>query len=180
MSAGTSRRSQLVWHTDFVDTISRDIVSAASRNWRDAGISIYDSTVVLGDNNNWFAAWAPGSSSFMEPRCRILMAKQRKWEAGRELAVAAPTVEPGDFTTSGAQHNLRHLADVRQIVGRCRRSLDRHSFARRVWGTIFAPNVSNWPRRSHPTAVNVPWAQAVNKTTPKVGRGTAGSMPRLA
>jgi len=47
-----------VWHTDFVDTVRRDIVSAERLQAlaQAAGIN-QDTTVVLyGDNNNWFAA----------------------------------------------------------------------------------------------------------------------------
>ena len=49
----------IVWHTDLVDTVRRDI--ATQEKFQDLvrrlGIE-KDSTVVLyGDNNNWFAAW---------------------------------------------------------------------------------------------------------------------------
>ena len=49
----------IVWHTDLVDTVSRDIASRDKFQSlvRKLGID-KDTTVVLyGDNNNWFAAW---------------------------------------------------------------------------------------------------------------------------
>ncbi|MDI9547504.1 MAG: sulfurtransferase [Chloroflexota bacterium] len=161
-----------VWHTDFVDTISRDIVSATRLQElaRDAGIND-DSTVVLyGDNNNWFAAWGAWVFKlYGAPDVRILDGGRAKWEAeGRELAVAAPTVEPGDFTASGANANLRaHLADVRQIVeGDVDAALIDIRSPAEFEGTIFAPEGFQElaVRAGHiPTAVNVPWAQAVNE-----------------
>ena len=56
--------ANLVWHTDLVDTVKRDIVDKArfEQLLRNAGVS-NDSTIVLyGDTNNWFAAW--GSLDF--------------------------------------------------------------------------------------------------------------------
>jgi len=49
----------IVWHTDLVDTVKRDIASQEKFQalLRKLGID-KDTTVVLyGDNNNWFAAW---------------------------------------------------------------------------------------------------------------------------
>ena len=54
----------IVWHTDLVDTVKRDIASKEKFQElvKKLGINS-DSTVVLyGDNNNWFAAGAPGYS----------------------------------------------------------------------------------------------------------------------
>ncbi len=49
----------IVWHTDLVDTVRRDIASKEKFQdlVRKLGVD-QDTTVVLyGDNNNWFAAW---------------------------------------------------------------------------------------------------------------------------
>ena len=49
----------IVWHTDLVDTVRRDIATQEKFQElvRKLGID-KDTTVVLyGDNNNWFAAW---------------------------------------------------------------------------------------------------------------------------
>ncbi len=154
-----------VWHTDFVDTISRDIVSATRLQElaRDAGIND-DSTVVLyGDNNNWFAAWGAWVFKlYGAPDVRILDGGRAKWEAeGRELAVAAPTVEPGDFTASSANANLRaHLADVRQIVEGDVRSPD--EYAGRLLAPAHLPQEQAQRAGHIPTALNVPWSKAAN------------------
>src|SRR5687767_1177418 len=49
----------IVWHTDLVDTVKRDIATQAKFQELAKKLGINsDSTVVLyGDNNNWFAAW---------------------------------------------------------------------------------------------------------------------------
>ena len=47
------------WHTDLVDTVSRDIISKDKLQnlLRKSGVN-QDSTIILyGDKNNWFAAW---------------------------------------------------------------------------------------------------------------------------
>src|SRR5688500_12348268 len=49
----------VVWHTDLVETVTRDIASPEKFQTlaRRLGVD-KDTTVVLyGDNNNWFAAW---------------------------------------------------------------------------------------------------------------------------
>ncbi|HRF95936.1 MAG TPA: rhodanese-like domain-containing protein, partial [Aggregatilineales bacterium] len=48
-----------VWHTDFVDTVNRDIVSAErfQELVQAAGINADTTIVLYGDFNNWFAAW---------------------------------------------------------------------------------------------------------------------------
>ena len=47
------------WHTDLVDTVSRDIAPPAQFQalLARAGIDADTTTILYGDNNNWFAAW---------------------------------------------------------------------------------------------------------------------------
>lgn len=51
--------ANLVWHTDLVDRVSRDIVSRDNfeAQLRKAGVNSDTTVVLYGDNNNWFAAW---------------------------------------------------------------------------------------------------------------------------
>jgi thiosulfate/3-mercaptopyruvate sulfurtransferase len=50
---------KFTWHTDLVDTVNRDIISAKnfSKFVQKAGISDDTTVVLYGDKNNWFAAW---------------------------------------------------------------------------------------------------------------------------
>jgi thiosulfate/3-mercaptopyruvate sulfurtransferase len=161
-----------VWHTDFVDTVTRDIISQErfQELVRAAGIN-NDSTVILyGDNNNWFAAWGVWVfKTYGAEDVRLLDGGRVKWEAeGRELAVAPAEVAPGDFVASEPNTNLR--ARLPEVLAVAQEELDYHLIDIRgpaeYEGQIFAPEgVQELSvRAGHiPTAVNVPWAQAVKE-----------------
>src|SRR5690606_28865882 len=90
---------KLVWQTDLVDTVSRDIASPEQfRNVaRRLGIGGDETTVIYGDNSNWFAAWAAWVFDIYGiPNVKLLDGGRKKWEAeGRPLATAAIPVAPG-------------------------------------------------------------------------------------
>lgn len=159
-----------IWHTDFVDTIQRDIVSAErfQELAQAAGIND-DSTVILyGDNNNWFSAWGAWIFHIYGAQdVRILDGGRAKWEAeGRELTTQTPRLTAGNFTVSPANTGLRvHLDDVLQVVNgeRAAAIIDIRSPAE-FSGQIFAPEGFQELsiRAGHiPGAVNVSWGQAV-------------------
>jgi thiosulfate/3-mercaptopyruvate sulfurtransferase len=160
-----------VWHTDFVDTVSRDIVSPErfQELTRAAGIN-NDSTVVLyGDNSNWFAAW--GAWVFLQYGAndvRLLDGSRAKWETEqRELAITAPNPALGSFTVA-QRGNLRvKLPDVLQVVeGQQSKSLIDIRSADEFSGKIFAPEGFQELaiRAGHiPGAINIPWKQALNE-----------------
>jgi thiosulfate/3-mercaptopyruvate sulfurtransferase len=160
-----------VWHTDFVDTVNRDIVSPErfEQLARAAGIG-NDTTVVLyGDNSNWFAAW--GAWIFLQYGAndvRLLDGSRALWEAeGRELAIVPPSPAPGDFTVA-QRGNLRvKLPEVLQVVeGQQAKSLIDIRSADEFSGKIFAPEGFQELsiRAGHiPGAVNIPWKQALNE-----------------
>lgn len=163
---------KLVWHTDLVDTVNRDIISA--RNFqklvRKAGIN-EDTTVVLyGDKNNWFAAWGAWIFNIYGAKdVRVLDGGRVKWEKdGRALTTAVPTFAAGNFVTRKADGTLRAslnrdvlpvakkrvIADLIDI-----RSADEFS------GKIFAPAGFQElaVRAGHiPGAKNIPWGANVN------------------
>jgi thiosulfate/3-mercaptopyruvate sulfurtransferase len=161
-----------VWHTDFVDTVQRDIVSRErfEELVRAAGIND-DSTVVLyGDTNNWFAAWGAWIFNIYGAQdVRILDGGRVKWEAeGRELAVTPPAPVTGNFTAAEPNPALRaFLPDVLAIVeGESNKALIDIRSPAEFEGTIFAPEGFQELaiRAGHiPTAVNVPWGRAVRE-----------------
>jgi thiosulfate/3-mercaptopyruvate sulfurtransferase len=164
--------TNFVWHTDFVDTVRRDIVSAERLQElaRAAGIDD-DSTIVLyGDNNNWFAAWGAWIFKlYGAENVRLLDGGRALWEAeGRELSTRAPNHALGGFTAQPAVSELRALLpDVLSVVEGEREAviLDIRSPAE-FEGTIFAPEGFQELaiRAGHiPGAVNVPWSQAVGE-----------------
>jgi thiosulfate/3-mercaptopyruvate sulfurtransferase len=162
----------LVWHTDLVDTIRRDIVQPERFEAlaRAAGIN-QDTTIVLyGDNNNWFAAW--GAWVFKQygaQDVRLLDGGRAKWEReGRELSITPPTFAPGNFAVTVNPALRVFLPDVLAIVnGQTEPTdlIDIRSTAE-YEGTIFAPEGFQElaVRAGHiPGAINIPWSRALNE-----------------
>lgn len=160
----------VVWHTDLVDTVRRDI--ASQEKFQDLvkklGID-NDTTVVLyGDNNNWFSAWGAWVFDvYGVKNVKLLDGGRKKWEADkRPLDTRNASVAPGKLTVSAANEKLRaRLADVRNASDNKSavivdiRSPDEYS------GKIFSPPGSQElaVRAGHvPNAANVPWGRAVN------------------
>jgi thiosulfate/3-mercaptopyruvate sulfurtransferase len=159
-----------VWHTDFVDTISRDVVSPErfEELVRAAGINPDTTVVLYGDTNNWFAAWGAWVfSMYGVEDVRLMDGGRVKWEAeGRELAINVPSFAEGTFTIDQMYGGLRaRLPDVRQIVeGQADYALLDIRSPAEFSGSIFAPDgvPELAVRAGHiPGAVNVPWGTAV-------------------
>ena len=163
---------KITWHTDLVDTVNRDVVSAANfqKFAQAAGIS-QDSTVVLyGDKNNWFAAWGAWIFNLYGAKdVRILDGGRVKWEKdGRALTTAVTTKAKGNFTATRLDKTLRAtlLQDIIPVAKKRVkvdlidiRSADEYS------GKIFAPAGFQElaVRAGHiPGAINVPWGLNVN------------------
>lgn len=161
-----------VWHTDFVDTVQRDIVSQErfQELVRAAGVN-NDTTVILyGDHNNWFAAWGAWIFNLYGfEDVRLLDGGRVKWEAeGRPLSIDIPGYAAGDFTVGEINSDLRALKDnVLSIVegGTPGTLIDIRSAAE-YNGEIFAPEgVQELAvRAGHiPGAINLPWGQNVRE-----------------
>jgi thiosulfate/3-mercaptopyruvate sulfurtransferase len=164
--------ANFIWHTDFVDTIQRDIVAPErfQELARAAGINDDTTVVLYGDNNNWFAAWGAWIfTMYGLEDVRLMDGGRVKWEAeGRELSTTAPSVAAGTFTVSQPRANLRaQLGDVRGIVeGQTDAMLLDIRSPAEYTGEIFAPDgvPELAVRAGHiPTALNVPWKNAVNE-----------------
>ncbi len=163
---------KISWHTDLVDTVNRDVVSAAKfqKFAQNAGIS-QDSTVVLyGDKNNWFAAWGAWIFNLYGAKdVRILDGGRVKWEKdGRAMTTAVPTKPKGNFTSTRLDKSLRAtlLQDVIPVAKkRVKVDLIDIRSADEFSGKIFAPAGFQElaVRAGHiPGAINVPWGLNVN------------------
>jgi thiosulfate/3-mercaptopyruvate sulfurtransferase len=163
---------KIVWHTDLVDTVNRDIASAKNFQKLAQKIGINeDTTVVLyGDKNNWFAAWGAWVFNIYGAKdVRILDGGRVKWEKdGRALTTAVPTFKAGNFTTRVADKTIRAtlLQDVLPVAKkRVKADLIDIRGADEFSGKIFAaPGFQELAvRAGHiPGAINVPWGQNVN------------------
>ena len=164
--------AKIVWHTDLVDTVNRDIAPARKFQQLAQRIGInQDTTIVLyGDKNNWFAAWGAWLFNIYGAKdVRILDGGRVKWEKdGRALTTAVPTFKQGNFTTRVADKSLRAtlLKDVLPVAKkRVKADLIDIRGADEFSGKIFAaPGFQELAvRAGHiPGAINVPWGQNVN------------------
>lgn len=158
------------WHRDLVDPVRRDIASQENFQalLRKSGISADTTTVLYGDNNNWFAAWGAWVFDvYGVDNVKLLDGGRVKWEAEkRALDNRAKTPVAGNVTVKAANKQLRaFLPDV--IAAAEKRSdvqlVDIRS-ADEYNGKVFAPQGLQElaVRAGHvPGAVNVPWGQAV-------------------
>ena len=164
--------AKIVWHTELVDTVNRDIASAKDFQKLAQKIGInQDSTIVLyGDKNNWFAAWGAWLFNIYGAKdVRILDGGRVKWEKdGRALTTAVPTLKQGNFTTRVADKSLRAtlLRDVLPVAKkRVKADLIDIRSADEFSGKLFAaPGFQELAvRAGHiPGAINIPWGQNVN------------------
>lgn len=163
---------KITWHTDLVDTVNRDVVSAANfqKLAQAAGIN-QDSTVVLyGDKNNWFAAWGAWIFNLYGAKdVRLLDGGRVKWEKdGRALTTAVTTKSKGNFTSTRLDKTLRAtlLQDIIPVAKkRVKKDLIDIRSADEFSGKIFAPAGFQElaVRAGHiPGAINVPWGLNVN------------------
>ncbi|WP_454255143.1 sulfurtransferase [Pseudomonas sp. Marseille-Q8238] len=160
----------VVWHTDLVDPVRRDIASQENFQalLRKAGVSADTTTVLYGDSNNWFAAWGAWVFDvYGVDNVKLLDGGRVKWEAEkRPLENRVKTPAAGNVVVKAANKDLRaFLPDVLAAAEKRSdvqlvdiRSADEYN------GKIFAPQgVQELAiRAGHvPGAVNVPWGQAV-------------------
>jgi thiosulfate/3-mercaptopyruvate sulfurtransferase len=162
----------IVWHTDLVDTVKRDIASQEKFQalLRKLGVD-KDTTVVLyGDNNNWFAAWGAWIFSVygLNDNVKLLDGGRKKWELEkRTVDNRVDAVKPSNITLAAANTKLRaRLGDVLDVVNKKSNAtiVDIRS-PEEFSGKIFAPPGSQElsVRAGHvPGALNVAWGRAVN------------------
>jgi thiosulfate/3-mercaptopyruvate sulfurtransferase len=160
------------WHTDLVDTVSRDIVS--KDNFQDllikSGINQDSTIVIYGDKNNWFAAWAVWIFDIYGiENVKLLDGGRAKWEAEkRALTPLATKIKAGNIQITKTNNLLRaRLSDVVAIANKKSdiALIDIRSAAE-YEGKIFAPEgvPELSVRAGHiPGAVNISWGKAVNK-----------------
>ncbi len=161
-----------VWHTDFVDTVYRDIVSQERFQTlaRAAGINDDTTVILYGDNNNWFAAWGAWIFRLYGfDDVRLLDGGRVKWEAdGRPLSTQVVNYELGNVVVRPANDALRALkSEVLRIVeGEAPGTLVDIRSPAEFNGEIFAPEgVQELSvRAGHiPGAINVPWGKNVRE-----------------
>jgi thiosulfate/3-mercaptopyruvate sulfurtransferase len=158
------------WKNDLQDPTVRDIAprEALARKLGESGVTGDTIILLYGDNNNWFAAYAYWALQYYgHSKVKLIDGGRVKWEAeGRPYTKQAPAFAATSYQFPGeVREDLRAYRDqVQAGIGQAGlvdvRSPGEFS------GQLLAPE--NLPqegaqRGGHiPTAVNVPWASAVN------------------
>lgn len=163
----------VVWHTDLVETVRRDIASPEKFQAlaRRLGVD-KDTTVVLyGDNNNWFAAWGAWVFEIygLRDNVKLLDGGRKKWDLEkRPLETTVAEVKPSAFTVAAPNKALRaRLQDVLASVEKTSdvKILDIRSVDEFNGKVIAPPGIQELAiRAGHiPGSVNVPWGQTINQ-----------------
>ncbi|GHV06180.1 sulfurtransferase [Campylobacterota bacterium] len=160
------------WHTDLNDKVRRDIISREDfdKLLQKSGVSDDTTIVLYGDANNWFAAWGVWIFDIYGVKnVKLLDGGRVKWEAEkRTMDNKIPEFKATKYTTSGGDSSIRaYIADVVAVAqGKSNQILLDIRSQDEFIGKVFAPpGVKELAVRAGriPTAVNVPWGQAVNK-----------------
>jgi thiosulfate/3-mercaptopyruvate sulfurtransferase len=160
------------WKQDINDPISRNVLSkqACEDLLQKAGVNDNTTLVLYGDFNNWFAAFAFWVFKYYGYKdIRIMNGGRKKWlEEDRPVSKDIPNYSRGNFKASEADKNIRvFLNEVKQALDAKDRikMVDVRS-PKEFTGEILAPPeypTEHAQRGGHiPSAVNIPWAQAVN------------------
>jgi thiosulfate/3-mercaptopyruvate sulfurtransferase len=161
------------WKDDIHDPIARNVVAkeACEKLLQDAGVNDDTTLVLYGDFNNWFAAfafWVFKYYGFKD--VRIMNGGRKKWLLeDRPLTKDTPPQHAtGTFRASGPDDKIRVFLDyVKESlsVKEMKKLVDVRS-PKEFTGEILAPPeypTEHAQRGGHiPSALNIPWAQAVN------------------
>ncbi|MBA2557184.1 MAG: sulfurtransferase [Chloroflexi bacterium] len=159
------------WTSQLSDGIRRDIASREDlqRLLRESGIGRDTHTVLYGDNNNWFAAWAYWQLKLHGiDKVSILNGGRRYWlDNGLPLSTDAPQHEPTDIELGEPSWDLRAFRDdILPRLGEPGFALvDVRSPAEFSGEVIAPPGMTETAQRGGhiPGAASIPWAQAVRE-----------------
>ncbi len=160
------------WKQDINDPVSRNVLSkqACEDLLQKAGVNDDTTLILYGDFNNWFAAFAFWVFKYYGYKdIRIMNGGRKKWlEEDRSVNKDIPNYSRGNFKASEPDKNIRvFLNEVKQALDAKDRikMVDVRS-PKEFTGEILAPPeypTEHAQRGGHiPSAVNIPWAQAVN------------------
>jgi thiosulfate/3-mercaptopyruvate sulfurtransferase len=160
----------LDWKNDMNDPLSRDILSRQQLQevLGRGGITPETKIILYGDFNNWFAAFAYWILNYYGVQNVVLMnGGRKKWIAeDRPFTKEVPRPPRTSFTVKATNENIRtYLDHVKRSLKQSNRIFVDVRSPSEFTGEITAP--PEYPnehaqRGGHiPSAVNIPWSQAV-------------------
>jgi thiosulfate/3-mercaptopyruvate sulfurtransferase len=165
------------WKQDINDPVSRNVLSkqACEDLLQRVGINNDTTLILYGDFNNWFAAFAFWVFKYYGYKdVRLMNGGRKKWlQEDRPLSKEIPSDYPkGNFKASEPDNNIRvFLNQVKEALEDANKKVRGIKLVdvrspKEFTGEILAPPeypTEHAQRGGHiPTAVNIPWAQAVN------------------
>jgi thiosulfate/3-mercaptopyruvate sulfurtransferase len=160
------------WTSQLSDGLRRDLASREDlgKLLSESGIGPETTIVLYGDNNNWFAAWAYWQLKlFGQDKVKILDGGRKYWLAQNlPTTTDVPSYEPTGYELPEADFSHRAFRDdvLKQIDASGTAIVDVRSPAE-YNGELLAPAAipqEGAQRAGHvPTAVSIPWGQAVNE-----------------
>jgi thiosulfate/3-mercaptopyruvate sulfurtransferase len=159
------------WQSQLCDGVRRDILSKADfeKLMSASGITPDTTVVLYGDNNNWFACYAFWQLKiYGHHDARIMDGGRKLWAAqGRPFTKDVPQFAATTYAARDADLTIRAFRDeVAEAVRDGRINLVDVRSPDEYTGKIIAPPgvAESASRGGHiPTAINVPWVQAVNE-----------------
>jgi thiosulfate/3-mercaptopyruvate sulfurtransferase len=162
--------ANLRWHTDLVDPINRDIVSAEKFEELMSSLGVTNETTIVlyGDHNNWFAAWGAWIFHiYGHENVKLMDGGRDKWTAeNRQMSSRSTSFRSSSYQVQQQNDHLRaKLPEVLAVVEGEQdgdlvdiRSSDEYN------GRVIAPEgIQELAiRAGHiPGAVNVTWSEVV-------------------
>jgi thiosulfate/3-mercaptopyruvate sulfurtransferase len=157
------------WQKDLQDQVKRDFLGPETFGelFGSRGVSNDHTIVLYGDRNNWFAAYTYWYLRYYgHDKVRLMNGPREKWiDEGRPTTTEVPSYPEATFTANEPDQSIRALRDeVLKLVGTDTRLVDVRS-PQEYSGELIAMagyEQEGAQRAGHiPTAINVPWAQAV-------------------
>jgi thiosulfate/3-mercaptopyruvate sulfurtransferase len=157
------------WQSQLQDQVQRDIISQEEfeKLLSEAGVGQDTHVVLYGDNNNWFAAYALWLFKYYgHANVSLMDGGRKKWLAeGRPTTNDVPTYPATHYKVAKINADLRADRDfVKAGMGKAGFGLvDVRSTPEYVGDIIAPPGMTETAQRAGhiPSAINVPWAQAV-------------------
>jgi len=159
------------WQSQLCDNIRRDLLTkpAFEELMADSGITPDTTVILYGDNNNWFACYAFWQMKLYGHKdARIMNGGRKLWLAqNRPLTKDVPTCPPSSYAAQQPDTSIRALREeVMQAAPEGKTNLVDVRSPDEYSGKVIAPPgmAETAQRGGHiPTAINVPWAQAVSE-----------------
>jgi thiosulfate/3-mercaptopyruvate sulfurtransferase len=159
------------WQTQLCDNVRRDILTKQDfeKLMSASGIANDTAVVLYGDNNNWFACYAFWQMKLYGHKdARVMNGGRKLWLVqNRALTMDEPKYPATDYVAGEMDISLRAFRDdVMAAIKESKFNLVDVRSPDEYTGKVIAPAgmTETAQRGGHiPTAVNIPWSQAVNE-----------------